>query len=123
VAEELEADEAVQRHASVNPMDNFEFASERRPQTVSSHHQNVELAPRPLRFRRHEAHDLAVISAVAVIPTLLEACPSFRARWTAYVAEPEYDESLLYVHLGEFARHVVELLKGGSTGAGLKPGS
>lgn len=34
---------------------------------------------------------------------LLEACPSFRARWTAYVAEPEYDESLLYVHLGEFA--------------------
>jgi hypothetical protein len=47
---------------------------------------------------------------------LLEACPSFRVRWTAYVAEPAYDESLLYVHLGEFARHVVELLKNGSTG-------
>lgn len=46
---------------------------------------------------------------------LLETCPSFRTRWTAYVAESGYDESLLYVHLGKFARHLVELLKAGST--------
>lgn len=57
-----------------------------------------------------------MISAAAVMPMLVEACPSFRARWLAYVAEPEYDESLLYVHLGEFAGHVVELLRTGTTG-------
>ncbi len=47
---------------------------------------------------------------------LLEACPSFRTRWAAYVADPMYDESVLYVHLGEFARHVVQLLTSRSTG-------
>jgi hypothetical protein len=57
-----------------------------------------------------------VITAADVIQVLLEACPSFRARWAVYVADPAYDESLLYVHLGEFALHVVELLTSRSTG-------
>lgn len=57
-----------------------------------------------------------MISAVFVMPMLLETCPSFRARWVEYVAEPEYDESLLYAHLGEFAHHVVEQMKAGATG-------
>ena len=69
-----------------------------------------------MRSRGTKAHDDGVITAADVIPVLLEACPSFRARWAAYVADPMYDEPLLYVHLGEFARHVVELLKSRSTG-------
>jgi len=56
-----------------------------------------------------------VIAAAAVIPLFLNACPSFRTRWAPYAAEPSFEESLLYIHLGEFAGHVIELLGNGST--------
>jgi len=46
-----------------------------------------------------------------VIGLLIEACPSYRARWQAYAGEPEFDAELLYVHLGDFAAHVVDLLE------------
>jgi hypothetical protein len=58
---------------------------------------------------------LRVIAKEQVMPLLLEACPSFRASWNAYRAEPEYDDDLLYLHLGEFARHLVGLMKAGAT--------
>ena len=49
------------------------------------------------------------------MPFLLEACPSFAEKWeehrTFYV-----DEDLLYVDLGEFAHHLVELHKTNQTG-------
>jgi hypothetical protein len=45
-----------------------------------------------------------------VIGRLLEACPSYHARWEAYRQGPEFDAALLYVHLGDFADHVVDLL-------------
>lgn len=41
---------------------------------------------------------------------LRAACPSFEPRWQAYVADPLYDEELFYVHLGEFASHLVDLM-------------
>lgn len=69
-----------------------------------------------MRIRGREAHHPGVIDAAAVIPMLLKACPSFRTRWAAYVAGATYDESLLYMHLCEFAHHVVQLLKSRSTG-------
>ena len=50
-----------------------------------------------------------------VMPLLLEACPSFSGKWKEHLAfyEPE-DETLLYLDLGEFAHHLVELHKSGS---------
>jgi hypothetical protein len=48
-----------------------------------------------------------------VIDLLLEACPSYRARWEAYRAAPVFDAELLYVNLGDFADHVVDLLERG----------
>ncbi len=50
-----------------------------------------------------------------VMTLLLHACPSFAGPWRAHV-ESEYsggDEQLLYVDLGAFARHVVDLYDGG----------
>jgi hypothetical protein len=44
------------------------------------------------------------------MPLIRAACPSFKERWKAYVSDPIYDEELLYVHLGEFASHIVELM-------------
>lgn len=48
-----------------------------------------------------------------VIGLLLEACPSYGARWQAYRSAPEFDAELLYVHLGDFANHVIDLLHRG----------
>ena len=42
------------------------------------------------------------------MPLLLSACPSFLKRWEEHRALYE-DEELLYVDLGEFAHHLVEL--------------
>jgi hypothetical protein len=42
---------------------------------------------------------------------LLQACPSYEARWKAYRESPEFDAELLYLHLGDFAHHVVDLLE------------
>jgi hypothetical protein len=47
------------------------------------------------------------------MPLLCGACPSFEARWQAYVAVSIYDEELFYVHLGEFASHLVDLMVNG----------
>lgn len=44
------------------------------------------------------------------MPLLLDACPSFSKRWEEHRAFYE-DEELLYVDLGEFAHHLVELQK------------
>lgn len=56
-----------------------------------------------------------MIIASEVMPLLLQACPSFEQRWATYMSDPTYDESLLYIHLGEYARHLVGLAKQGST--------
>ena len=47
---------------------------------------------------------------------LVETCPSFRSRWREVCGKPDFDEELLYVHLGDFADHLVGLLKAGRTG-------
>jgi predicted phosphodiesterase len=48
-----------------------------------------------------------------VMSLLLEACPSYRARWEGYRSASEFDSELLFVHLGDFADHVVDLLQKG----------
>jgi hypothetical protein len=53
-----------------------------------------------------------MIGKQQVMPLLLEACPSFLPKWNDYLASsygPD-DEQLLYIDLGEFARHLVDLL-------------
>lgn len=42
-----------------------------------------------------------------VMPMLLNACPSFRDTWEASLKRS--DTALLYISLGEFARHLREL--------------
>jgi hypothetical protein len=49
-----------------------------------------------------------------VAPLLLSACPSFSDRWERYKQAPEYEEGLLYLDLGQFARHLVSLYQGGA---------
>ncbi|MDC0764202.1 hypothetical protein POF51_26130 [Brevibacillus sp. AG] len=46
-----------------------------------------------------------------VINLFLSVCPSYADRWLQYVSESYEDdeESLLYVDLGDFAHHVVDL--------------
>jgi hypothetical protein len=56
-----------------------------------------------------------LISKGDVMPLLLEACPSFRAPWQAFVSDSLYDPTNLYSHLGEFARHLVGLMKAKKT--------
>jgi hypothetical protein len=46
-----------------------------------------------------------------VMPLLIEACPSYQSQWDVYIAQPEYEEGLLYVDLGNFAHHLVELIQ------------
>lgn len=53
---------------------------------------------------------MVMITKEQVIPLLLNACPSFLKKWEEHRAIYE-DEELLYVDLGEFAHHLVELLK------------
>jgi hypothetical protein len=50
-----------------------------------------------------------------VFERLVEACPSYRARWEALRAEPDFDAEVVYPNLGDFAHHVVELLERGET--------
>jgi hypothetical protein len=50
-----------------------------------------------------------VIERNGVMPLLLAACPSFETPWQAYVSGPVYESDLLYIHLAEFARHLVDL--------------
>jgi hypothetical protein len=51
-----------------------------------------------------------MITKEQVMPLFLEACPSFTQKWEEHRAFYE-DEDLLYVDLGEFAHHLVELHK------------
>jgi hypothetical protein len=57
---------------------------------------------------------VATITKHEVMPILLEACPSFREPWQAYLTSAIYEAGLLYVDLGEFACHLVELLREGA---------
>src|SRR5262245_23312907 len=50
-----------------------------------------------------------------VIPLLLEACPSFQELWEEHCRD--HDEVLLYVALGDFARHLLGLHLKGCTDA------
>ena len=53
-----------------------------------------------------------MITKEQVMPLLLVACPSFSKRWEEHLAfYQDQDEQLLYIDLGEFARHLVELHK------------
>ncbi|MDQ0887883.1 hypothetical protein QFZ81_002971 [Paenibacillus sp. V4I9] len=48
-----------------------------------------------------------------VMKLLLQACPSYQERWKVYF-EDNYgddDEPLLYVDLGDFAHHLIDLYK------------
>jgi len=49
----------------------------------------------------------AMITAEQVIPLLLEACPSFQPLWNEHVKK--YEEPLIYMALGDFARHLLAL--------------
>jgi hypothetical protein len=49
-----------------------------------------------------------MISKEQVMPMLVNACPSFSKRWAEHRAFYA-DNELLYVALGEFAHHLVEL--------------
>ena len=46
-----------------------------------------------------------------VIGLLLEACPSYHARWKACRAASGFDAELPYVHLGDVADYVIDLLR------------
>lgn len=50
-----------------------------------------------------------------VMPLLVAACPSFAEVWAEYTSDPDFDPALLHVHLGEFAAHVIELLRHGDS--------
>jgi hypothetical protein len=52
----------------------------------------------------------ATITKDQVMPLLLEVCPTFTQKWEDSRASYE-GESLLYVELGAFAHHLVELHK------------
>ena len=56
-----------------------------------------------------------LITREQMMPMLLSSCPSFAEPWARYVEAPGYEEDLLYLHLNEFAAHVVSLLKAGET--------
>jgi hypothetical protein len=55
------------------------------------------------------------IDRTQVVATLLAACPSFRGPWEEYLRDPSYEEGLLYLDLGEFARHLVSRYQAGDT--------
>jgi hypothetical protein len=52
-----------------------------------------------------------VIAKAEVFPIILAACPSFRARYEASVAEDGAD--LLYIHAGALAAHLLALHRAG----------
>jgi hypothetical protein len=54
-----------------------------------------------------------MITKPQVIPMLVEACPSFRPGWEQHLREN--GEEILYVALGDFARHLLELFQARKT--------
>ena len=58
------------------------------------------------------------INADQMIQLLLDVCPSFEAAWRDHLNEYcDEPEPLYYFALGDFARHLIELLKSGKTEA------
>jgi hypothetical protein len=57
---------------------------------------------------------IAVITKAQIMPLLLEAGPSFAPEWEKY-CEDWGEEYLLYPSLGEFAHHLVNLMREGRT--------
>src|SRR6478736_1163306 len=55
----------------------------------------------------------SMIEAREVMSVLVAACPSYGPRWDGYRSDPTFDDTLLYVHLGDFADHLVSLLATG----------
>lgn len=51
------------------------------------------------------------IARDAVMPLLLIAAPGYAPSWTAVQSDPTFDPDLLYVHLGDFARYVLQLVR------------
>ena len=56
-----------------------------------------------------------MLTRADVMPLLLAACPSFRGPWTVAQTEPDYAADLLYPQLGDFARHLIALVRRGET--------
>ena len=56
-----------------------------------------------------------MITKQQVVPMLLEACPSFRTVWEEDLHEN--GEEILYVALGDFSGHLLELFQAGETKA------
>src|SRR5882762_6362892 len=56
-----------------------------------------------------------MITKPQVVPMLLDACPSFRPVWEEHLHDN--GEEVLYVALGDFARHLLELFQAGTTEA------
>ena len=50
-----------------------------------------------------------------MLPLLIKACPSFLSTWQEMEKERGQEEPLVYVELGSFARHLVELYLQGQT--------
>jgi hypothetical protein len=48
-----------------------------------------------------------------VMKLILKACPSYQERWEKYYEDSysDGDEQLLYIDLGDFAHHIVDLYK------------
>jgi hypothetical protein len=44
-----------------------------------------------------------------MMPLLIAACPSFASKWNDYSRSADYDAELEYLHLAEFARHLIAL--------------
>ncbi len=55
-----------------------------------------------------------MIGKQEMMELLIKACPSYESRWTKYIAQPEYDPELVYVHIGDFADHLVHLFQQGN---------
>jgi hypothetical protein len=58
-----------------------------------------------------------VIAKDQMMPVLLDACPSFRPAWEAFLAEwaESADDLPLYLALAEFARHLIGMLERSGT--------
>ena len=48
-----------------------------------------------------------------VLPTLLNACPSFRPHWDEYVRHEIYTPNQVYIDVCQFAQHLFSLLQAG----------
>jgi hypothetical protein len=55
-----------------------------------------------------------MISRDQIVPLLLTACPSFQEPWRRYIEDSLYEPDLIYLHLAEFSRHLINLLQGQS---------